>query len=151
MNNNFYLYVMTFFLTVSLVGFFCMFFIFSKKNKLLYRNTISPLIFMDYCFYENSKCSNLSISMLIASLLFGGCVEYFKNGDVKSIYTVFIGILSIVLHFLYCRLFSEKTYSVITSGLFIKEFISEYKINSKTVLLWISRVIYILCGVLIFI
>lgn len=150
MNRSPYLYVSVLFLAISFILLLVLFFLFSRRYNLLHRNILSPLSFIDYCFYDKGVNSTLSAVILFVTLSLGGCVEYFKDNDITFLCVYMLGVFSIILFFLHCRFFSKKIFSMEHSGVFIKEYLSEFSISHDTLLLWISRILYITCTVLIF-
>lgn len=146
--NDFY-YVFIALTFISMIVFFVCFVRFVYKDLGGVKVGKDAFLFFDYMFFGSGWKSNLPVLAFILTLVFGNCFDYIKDHDSNTIQISMIGFLAMTMFFIHCRFFSKLSFDA-QKIKFIKEFALNFKVNSRYVFLWGSRLLYLALAVSIY-
>lgn len=140
-SNDFFYYVSIITLLLFMLIFIACFVHFICKELGGVKIGKDSFLFFDYMLFGLGWKSSLPALAMILALVFGNFFDYIRSHNVDTLRVNIVGVFSMIFLFIHCRFFSNIEYDK-ENVKFIKEFLFNFKLHSRYVFLWLSRIGY---------
>ena len=148
-SNNYFFYFSAVGLAISLAALAIIFFLFVYKVLGGAKPGKDVLVFSDYLFFGRNTGSNLAALLLIFIYCFGLTLEFNRANDPIALLNNIPGVLAVILFILHGKFLSGLVYNSNGKILFIKEFFLRGGLSKCLLLLWLSRLLYVVWFILL--
>ncbi|WP_279489090.1 hypothetical protein [Aeromonas veronii] len=123
--------------------------VFYVRNKLKFNDSRAVLLFMDSVMFKSCWLTNLASIFFFISCAMGLALSLVNGEPHQRFISYCVGFLGVILLFFHCRLQYVRNHEVGDFS-FLNELTLKYEFSSSSVLIWLSRLCYLVSFFMLF-